>query len=198
MNAVPAKQPISTTTAPLWLKLEHMQISGSFKARGAMNRALLMSKAELGRGLITASGGNHGLALAHAGWRLGVPVMVYLPANAPMSKEMGLQAWGATVIRHGAVWDEANEAALAHAAQSGASYIHAFEDAGVIAGQGTLALEILADVPQADVLVAAIGGGGLISGVSLAAKSIRPSIKVIGVEPTGAPTLARQPARGQS
>jgi threonine dehydratase len=187
MRATPAKQTV--TDAALWLKLEQLQISGSFKARGAMNAALLMSEAERQRGLITASGGNHGLAVAHAGWRLGVPVTVYLPANAPMSKETGLRAWGATVIRHGEVWDEANGAALVHAEQTGASTIHAFEDSAVIAGQGTQALEILGDVPDVGALVVAIGGGGLISGVSLAAKAIKPSIKVIGVEPIGAPTL---------
>ena len=190
LRAEPTKQSITDATdAASWLKLEHLQISGSFKARGAMNKALLLSEAERARGLITASGGNHGLAVAHAGWRLGVPVTVYLPANAPMSKETGLRAWGATVIRHGEVWDEANEAALAEAARTHASYLHPFEDPAVIAGQGTQALEILSDVPQVDVLVVAIGGGGLISGVSLAAKALKPSIKIIGVEPTGAPTL---------
>ncbi len=195
MRAAPAKHPI--TDAALWLKLEHLQITGSFKARGAMNAAVQLRADARQRGLITASGGNHGLALAHAGWRLGLPVTVYLPANAPMSKEIGLQAWGATVIRHGEVWDDANVAALDHAARSGASYIHAFEHPDVIAGQGTQALELLSDVPNLDVLIVAIGGGGLISGVSLAAKAINPKLKVIGVEPIGAPTLHNSVRAGE-
>ena len=104
---------------------------------------------------------------------------------------------GATVTRYGEVWDEANEAALAHAAHTGMGYIHAFENPAVIAGQGTQALEIIADVPDVDVLVVAIGGGGLISGVSLAAKALKPSIKIIGVEPIGAPTLHESLQAGQ-
>jgi threonine dehydratase len=198
LRAEPTKHSIlDITHTALWLKLEHLQITGSFKARGAMNAALQLSEDQRQRGLITASGGNHGLALAHAGWRLGASVTVYLPANAPMSKEKGLQAWGATVIRHGAVWDDANAAALEHARRTGANYIHAFEHPDVISAQGTQALEILSDVPNLDVLVVAIGGGGLISGVSLAAKAINPKIKVIGVEPMGAPTLHDSILAGQ-
>ena len=187
MFAAPVKEPI--TAAALWLKLEHLQISGSFKARGAMNAALSLSPEERSRGLVTASGGNHGLALAYAAWRTGVPVTVFLPTSAPMSKETGLMAWGATVVRAGTVWDDANEAALVHARQTLRRYVHPFDAPAVIAGQGTQVLEILADAPQVDTLVVAIGGGGLVSGVALAAKALKPSLRVIGVEPLGAPTL---------
>jgi threonine dehydratase len=186
-QAGPVKQPI--TDADLFLKLENLQVSGSFKARGAINKLAHLDKTEIERGLVTASGGNHGLAVAYAGWRMRVPATVYLPSNAPMVKETNLKAWGATVVRHGAVWDEANEAALASATQTGATYIHPFDDPLVIAGQGTVGLEIMRDLPDVDAILVAIGGGGLISGVAVAAKAINPNVQVIGVEPFGAPTL---------
>ena len=173
----------------LWLKLEQLQASGSFKARGAANKLLNTPEATLRRGVITASGGNHGLAVAYVSWQLGVPAHVYLPHNTPLSKADKLRAWRAEVIMHGAVWDDANDAALARAAREGLVYVHPFADPDVIAGQGTLALEVLEDLPQADTILAAIGGGGLISGVALAAKALKPSVRIIGVEPIGAPTL---------
>jgi threonine dehydratase len=187
VHAAPLKEPIAGVN--LFIKLENLQISGSFKARGAINKLAHLSREEIARGLVTASGGNHGLAVAYAGWLFNVPATVYLPSNAPMIKETNLKAWGATVKRVGQVWDEANVAALQEASESGATYIHPFDDSVVIAGQGTLALEVLHDLQQVDAIVIAIGGGGLIAGAALAAKSIKPSIKVIGVEPTGAPTL---------
>ena len=178
-----------TTTQSLYLKLECLQITGSFKARGAMNKVLSLGPEDLQRGIVTASGGNHGLGVAYAGWTAGVPVTIYLPHNTPPIKAQKLESWGAKVVLEGAVWDDANQAALEKASQDGLTYIHPFADPLVIAGQGTVGLEILEDVPNVDVLVVAIGGGGLISGVSTAVKSLRPDIKVFGVEPTGAPTL---------
>ncbi|MGD1929166.1 MAG: threonine/serine dehydratase [Leptolyngbyaceae cyanobacterium] len=173
----------------LWLKLDCLQVSGSFKARGAMNALLSLEPETLKRGIITASGGNHGLAIAYAGWQAQVPATIYLGQNVPEAKAQKLEQWGATVVFEGADWDEANQAAQARARADNLTYIHPFADARVMAGQGTLALEILADLPEVDTLLVAIGGGGLISGVSLAAKTLRPDIKVIGVEATGAPTL---------
>lgn len=187
LHAAPLKEPIAGTN--LFIKLENLQISGSFKARGAINKLAHLSRDEIARGLVTASGGNHGLAVAYAGWLFNVPATVYLPANAPMIKEANLQSWGATVKRVGQVWDEANVAALQEASETGATYIHPFDDPQVIAGQGTLAIEVLHDLHQIDAIVIAIGGGGLISGAAIAAKALKPNIKVIGVEPTGAPTL---------
>jgi threonine dehydratase len=195
IHAAPLKHPV--TGANLYIKLENLQISGSFKARGAINKLAHLSREEIARGLVTASGGNHGLAVAYAGWLFNVPATVYLPANAPMIKETNLNAWGATVKRVGEVWDEANVAALQEARETGATYIHPFDDPQVIAGQGTLALEVLHDLHQLDALVIAIGGGGLISGAAIAAKAIKPGIKVIGVEPTGAPTLYESVRAGQ-
>ncbi len=171
------------------MKLESLQVTGSFKARGATNKVLTLSQEEIGRGLATASGGNHGLGVAYAGWLAGARVTIYLPANAPPAKAEKLRHWGAEVVYEGAVWDDANAAALEAAERHGWTYVHAFADPAIIAGQGTVGLEVLEDAPETAVLVVAIGGGGLISGVAAAAKAVKPGIRVIGVEPTGAPTL---------
>lgn len=173
----------------LSLKLENLQVTGSFKARGAMNALAALGAEGARRGLVTASGGNHGLAVAYAGHVGRVKATIFLPTSAPGEKAEKLGAWGAEVVIEGAVWDDANRAALAHAEKTGAAYIHPFADPNVIAGQGTIALEILEEAPETDTLIVAIGGGGLISGIALAAKALKPSIRIIGVEPTGAPTL---------
>ena len=173
----------------LSLKLECLQVTGSFKARGVMNKLGLLSDDEIARGLVTASGGNHGLGVAYAGWLAGAPATVYLGRNTPAVTAERLAAWGAAVCFEGAGWDEANQAALAHAERDGLNYIHPFADPAVIAGQGTLALEIIEDAPDTALLIVPIGGGGLIAGVAAAAKAMNPDIRVIGVEPSGAPTL---------
>ncbi|MBX2830584.1 MAG: threonine/serine dehydratase [Rhodospirillales bacterium] len=173
----------------IFLKLENMQVTGSFKARGAMNAALSLDDDKRSKGLCTASGGNHGMGVIHAARTLGVPVKIFLPTNTPKLKVEKLRAQGVDVTLIGAVWDDANRAAMEHARQSGMAYIHPFADPKVIAGQGTIALELLEQQPDLDTLVVAIGGGGLISGVATAARMLRPSIRVIGVEPTGAATL---------
>lgn len=172
-------------------KLECLQVTGAFKARGALLSALRLEPEARARGLVTASGGNHGLGVAFAGRTLGVPVTVVLPANAPASKEEGLRTWGADVIRHGALWDDAQAHALKLAEERGWTEVHPFARRDVLLGQGTIALEMLEDAPDADVLVIPIGGGGLIGGVATAAKALRPDIRVVGVEPTGAPTMLR-------
>ena len=173
----------------LTLKLENLQVTGSFKARGATNKILALPPAQAARGLVTASGGNHGLGVAFAGRLAGAPVTIYLPANVPPAKAAKLERWGARVVREGEVWDDANEAALAAARREGMTYVHPFADPAVIAGQGTLGLEVLEDAPETDLAVVAIGGGGLIAGVAVALKSLRPGLRVVGVEPVGAPTL---------
>ncbi|MDE0941345.1 MAG: threonine/serine dehydratase [Alphaproteobacteria bacterium] len=183
--------------ADLNLKLECLQVSGSFKARGAMSKLTTLDDAAKARGLITASGGNHGLGVAYAGHSAGVPVTIYLPGNTPPSKANNLRRWGAEVHIHGDVWDDANEEALKVAERDGKTYIHPFADAQVIAGQGTVSLEVLADAPDTDVLLVSIGGGGLIAGTAMAAKALKPGIKVIGIEPVGAPTLHNSVAAGE-
>jgi threonine dehydratase len=187
IEARPVKNKISD--ASLYLKLELLQITGSFKARGAVNKLLSLPPEQVDRGVVTASGGNHGLGVAYAGWIAKKPATIFLGHNTPKIKAQKLAQWGAKAIFEGAVWDDANRAALKLAEEQGLAYFHPFADPAVIAAQGTIALEILEDVPDLDVILVAIGGGGLISGVSLAAKALKPSIKIIGVEPVGAPTL---------
>jgi len=173
----------------LALKLENLQVTGSFKVRGAFNTLLQLDPAQRSLGVCSASGGNHGVALAYAAWRLGCPATIYLPERATADREARIATWGAQVVRHGAVWDDAHEAATAYATAQGIPYIHSFEAEQTIAGQGTVGLEMLADLPDADAFIVAIGGGGLISGVATAIKQRRPQATIIGVEPTGAPSM---------
>jgi threonine dehydratase len=186
--AAPAKEQPQIVQG-LLLKLEVLQVTGSFKPRGAVNALLALPSARLQRGIVTASGGNHGLAVAYAGWAAGIPATIFLPRSVALEKLSKFAAWGAQVVVSGEVWDDSNRAAVQHAEAEGLAYIHPFADPNVIAGQGTIALEILAEAPELDTLIVAIGGGGLISGVAIAAKSLKPDIRVIGVEPAGAPTL---------
>ncbi|HEY0783562.1 MAG TPA: threonine/serine dehydratase [Thermoanaerobaculia bacterium] len=181
----------------LHLKLESLQVTGSFKARGAVNRVLAMPREQLAKGLVTASGGNHGLGVAYAGAVAGAAVTIYLPANAPREKAAKLARWGAEVVWEGELWDDSDLAARAAAAASGAAYVHSFSEPDVIAGQGTVGLEILEDFPDLDLLVVAIGGGGLISGVATAVKALRPGLRLVGVEPIGAPTLTESVKAGR-
>lgn len=183
--------------ARLVLKLESLQVTGSFKARGACNTLAALPPAALARGVVTASGGNHGLAVAYAGWVAGVPATIYLPVTAPDAKRRKLQAWGAEVVVEGEAWDDSNAAALRHAAQRDMAYIHPFADPLVIAGQGTVATEIMDDAPEVDTLLVAIGGGGLISGIAVAACAMKQGIRIVGVEPDGAPTLLRSLEAGR-
>lgn len=190
LEAAPARGH-AAVAAQLVLKLESLQVTGSFKARGACNAVLALPPAALARGVVTASGGNHGLAVAYAGWIAGVPATIFLPVTAPEAKRRKLQAWGAEVVVEGQVWDDSNAAALRHAARSGTAYIHPFADPMVIAGQGTVATEILDATPEVDTLLVAVGGGGLISGIATAARAIKPGVRIVGVEPEGAATLRR-------
>lgn len=189
-----AAKPLKSGLAANWslyLKLENLQITGSFKARGAINK-LLTLEAETGGelpGLVTASGGNHGLGVAYAGWVRSKPATILLPETTPTIKAQKIATWGAKVIYWGQVWDEANVAALQLAERKGLAYFHPFADPAVIAGQGTIGLEIMEDAPGLDTLLVAVGGGGLMAGISLAVKSINPKVRMIGIEPTGAPTL---------
>jgi threonine dehydratase len=173
----------------LTMKLECLQVTGSFKARGAISKLTSLSAAEVARGLVTASGGNHGAAVAYAGWVAGTPPTVFVPENVAPLKAQKIESWGAKLEVAGKVWDESNKAALALAGERELTYVHPFADPAVMAGQGTVALEVLADAPDVETLLVAIGGGGLISGVAVAAKALKPRVRIIGVEPTGAPTL---------
>jgi threonine dehydratase len=195
-----AAQPAGCDAAPgarLWLKLENLQITGSFKARGATAKLTALTPDAVRRGIVTASGGNHGLAVAYAGWIARAPTVIYLPETTPKAKVAQFERWGAEVVIAGGVWDEANAAAQARAEADGLTYFHPFADPAVIAGQGTVALELFEQVPALDLLVVAIGGGGLISGIATVAKALRPAVRIVGVEPTGAPTHYESRHRGE-
>ena len=179
------------------LKLEHLQVGGSFKARGAFNRLLCAAPDELRAGVVTASGGNHGLGVATAASRCGAASTVFLPTNAPVSTERRLARLGTTVVRGGAAWDDAWRAAEEHARRTGALLVHPFEDPAVIAGQGTIALELLEQVAEPDLVLVAIGGGGLISGLGVALEARSPRTRLVGVEPTGAPSMLRSREAGR-
>ncbi len=191
------KTPILHWRDDCWLKLEQLQHSGSFKARGACNRLFAVGDEALRAGVVTASGGNHGLGCAWAAKQRGTQAMVYLPERAPQSTATRLVELGAKVTRHGRDWDDAWTVAVEHAQHSGALLVHPFEDAEVIAGQGTIGVELLEQLQRVDVAVVAIGGGGLIGGVALALKSLAPSVRVVGVEPTGATAMKDSLAAGR-
>ena len=178
------------------LKLESLQVTGSFKPRGALNALLGLPRAQIERGVVTASGGNHGLGVAYAARRLGVPATVYVPETAPAVKREGIAAWGADVRLAGREYAVAAEAAHDDADRSGRPYLHAYADAPIIAGQGTVALEFLEDAGRPlDYLLIAVGGGGLIAGMAAyAVEEGGPT--VIGVEPEGAATLHAALAAG--
>ena len=171
------------------LKAELFQKGGAYKVRGPMNKIALMSEEERSRGVICSSAGNHSQGVALAASQYGVQAVVVMAENATPSKIADTKGYGAKVVLHGTIWDEANEKALELVEREGLTYIHPFDDPDLIAGQGTVGLEILEDFPSVELVVVPIGGGGLISGVSMALKSSRPDIKVVGVESSGAPAM---------
>lgn len=182
----------------LMLKLELLQVTGSFKARGATNRLLSLDRAALAHGIVTASGGNHGIATARAGFMAGVPATIFLPTNASPAKIAKLEAWGAATRIVGSAWDESNEAAQAFVRETGAVYFHPFADPSVVAGQGTVGLEILDQMPDVTTVLVAMGGGGLVSGVATAIKALAPHVRVVGIEAAGSPVLLRALEAGRN
>jgi threonine dehydratase len=170
----------------VYLKQELFQRGGSFKLRGALNRILTLSPAERARGVIAASAGNHAQGVAIASRIAGCQATVVMPESAPLAKVAATTDYGARVVLHGSSYDEAHAHALALAEAEGLTYIHAFDDPAVIAGQGTVALEMLAAVPDLEALVVPVGGGGLASGVGVVAKARRPPLRVYGVQAAGA------------
>ncbi len=166
----------------LFLKLENLQRTGSFKDRGAFNRLSQLSPEEARRGVIAMSAGNHAQGVAYHASRLGIPATIVMPEFAPFSKVERTKAFGAHVVLTGDTLDASAQAARQIAEEKGFTFVHPYDDPHVIAGQGTIGLEILADLPDVDTIVVPIGGGGLISGISLAAKDANPDIHMIGVE----------------
>ncbi|MFM8707432.1 MAG: threonine/serine dehydratase, partial [Planctomycetia bacterium] len=186
----PPSIPLSELTGcRVWCKLDLMQRTGSFKERGARNALLLLDDAQRARGVVAASAGNHALGLAYHGKLLDIPVTVVMPRFAPLVKVATCRRLGATVVLEGESFEDARRLALEMAARDGLNLVHGFDDARVIAGQGTMALEILEDVPDAEVIVVPTGGGGLLAGVATVAKSLRPGIRIIAVEPAAAGSL---------
>ncbi|HJT71129.1 MAG TPA: threonine/serine dehydratase [Terriglobales bacterium] len=178
------------------LKAEIFQKGGSYKIRGPLNKLRLLTPEQRKCGVICSSAGNHAQGVALAAAFYGVPAVVVMATNATKSKVEATRAYGAEVVQYGTIWDEANEKANQLAAERGLTYIHPFDDFQLIAGQGTLGLEIYEDFPEVDTIVVPIGGGGLISGVSMATKLSKPNVHVIGVESSGAPGMKRSVEEG--
>ncbi|NBB50613.1 threonine ammonia-lyase [Rhizobium sp. CRIBSB] len=178
------------TGAEVWLKFDNLHFTGSFKERGALNRLLTLTPDERLRGVVAASAGNHAQALAYHGSRLGIPVTIVMPEGTPFVKTEGTRRYGATVVIKGADFSGSTEEAHRLRDTEGRVFVSAFDDAGVIAGQGVCALEFLEDAPDLDALIIPVGGGGLISGCALAAKAIKPDIRIFGVEAAMYPSFA--------
>jgi threonine dehydratase len=173
----------------VYCKLDHLQMTGSFKERGARNKLLLLNPEQRERGVVAASAGNHALALAYHGHDLGVAVTVVMPKWSPLVKVKNCRSFGANVILHGESYNDAKHHAKQLESEQRLTYIPGFDDPDIIAGAGTIGLELLEDVPDVDVVICPVGGGGLIAGVGRAMKALRPNIRLIGVEPVNAPTL---------
>jgi threonine dehydratase len=174
-----------------YLKCENLQRTGAFKIRGAYNRIAQLSGEERARGVVAASAGNHAQGVALAASLHGVKATVFMPEGAALPKVEATARYGAEVVLSGLVYDEAFAAAAKHAEEEGKAMVHPFDHPAIIAGQGTIALEILQQLPETATIVVPVGGGGLISGVAAAAKAVKPSIRVVGVEPDGAASVAR-------
>ena len=180
----------------LYIKPENLQRTGSFKIRGAYNKISLLTDDEKARGVIACSAGNHALGVAFAAKEKGIHAVVCMPKSAPKLKVESAEYYGAEIVLVDGVYDDAYQKALELQAEYGYTFVHPFNDPDVIAGQGTIGVEILSEHPEIDTIVVPVGGGGLISGVAYAAKSIRPDIKVYGVQAKGAPSMYASLAAG--
>jgi threonine dehydratase len=182
----PSRTLSQMTGADIYLKCEHMQRSGAFKVRGAGYKISRLSPEQSHVGVIAASAGNHAQGVAIAASQNNIPCTIVMPENAPLAKVTATQGYGAKVVLYGATYDDAYQHCCQLQRASGATFVHAFDDPEVIAGQGTLGLEMLTDLPDADAMIVPIGGGGLISGIAIAARALKPDITIIGVQAAGA------------
>lgn len=185
------------TGAEVWVKYDNLHFTGSFKERGALNRLLQLTPDERRRGVVAASAGNHAQALAYHGGRLGVPVTIVMPEGTPFVKADGTRAHGATVVIKGADFSGSTEEAHRLRDTEGFVFVSAFDDEGIIAGQGVCGLEFMEDAPDLDALIIPIGGGGLIAGSAIAAKAMKPSIRIFGVEAAMYPSFSAK-RRGEA
>jgi threonine dehydratase len=181
----------------VYLKLESLQRIGAFKLRGATNRILSLSPEEAARGVVAASAGNHAQGVAYAARYRGSPATIVMPHGASPSKVSATRALGARVVFHGGGFEEADEEALRLSRDEGLTYVHPFNDPEVMAGQGTVALEILEDLPKTRRIIAGVGGGGLLAGITVAAKEMDPGVEIVGVQPTGSDTLQASLEQGR-
>jgi threonine dehydratase len=179
----------AATGQHVYLKLENLQMTGSYKERGALNKILLLTPDQRERGVIAASAGNHAQAVAYHATRRGIRSTIVMPSVTPLVKVTATQNYGADVVLSGANYDEACQHALTLARERGLTFLHPFDDLAVIAGQGTIGLELLDQCPRLEAVVVPVGGGGLISGVACAIKEIRPDIKVVGVQTARLPSM---------
>jgi threonine dehydratase len=177
--------------ASLHFKCENLQKVGAFKARGATNAVFSLSDAEVAKGVATHSSGNHAAALARAAKARGVPAYVVMPRNAPLAKQEAVRRYGGHVVLCEPTLEARERAASEVLANTGAVFIHAYDDLRVMAGQGTTGIELLQVVPDLDIILCPVGGGGLLSGIAVAAKSVKPTIRIIGVEPAAADDACR-------
>ncbi|GGL22824.1 threonine ammonia-lyase [Caulobacter rhizosphaerae] len=177
------------TGAEVWVKFENLQFTAAYKERGALNKLMLLSNSEKAKGVIAASAGNHAQGLAYHGARLGVPVTIVMPKTTPFVKVQHTRDFGANVVIEGETYDDASAHARKLQAEQDLTFVHPFDDYDIMAGQGTIALEMLEDAPDLEVLPVPIGGGGLISGVATAAKAVKPDIHIIGCEPAMYPSF---------
>ena len=173
----------------VYLKPENMQVTGAYKIRGAYYKISTLTEEEKARGLITASAGNHAQGVAYAASQAGVKATIVMPTTTPLVKVNNTKDYGAEVILHGEVFDDAAELAARLAEEKGLTYVHPFNDPVLATGQGTIAYEIFQDLPDVDAILVPVGGGGLITGISTLTKQLNPSVEVIGVEPSGAASM---------
>jgi len=185
------------TGGNVYLKTENLQLTGSFKIRGAFNKISKLTEVEKAAGVIASSAGNHAQGVALSATKLGIKSTIVMPATAPLSKVAATKNFGAEVVLHGSVYDDAYAKACEIQKETKATFLHPFDDKDVIAGQGTIGLEILEQLEDVDVVLVPIGGGGLLAGISTAIKAIKPSVKIIGVESANAPSMKSAIEKGE-
>ena len=180
----------AATRNQVWVKAENQQYTSAFKERGALNKLLLLTESERKRGVFAASAGNHAQGLAYHAQRLGIPATIVMPVGTPFVKVQKTQGFGATVVMEGDSYEAASTHAMAMCETVGGVYVHPFNDEAVLTGQGTIAIEMLEQAPELDTLIVPIGGGGLIAGVAIAAKALKPQIRIVGVEAAMFPSFS--------